>query len=100
VSQYDPAFALLFAIHLVVIATLWLRRRRGYYALLCLLFALLTAAFLVRWLVPHQRAWGLALHLWLRYAAWTVAAVTAPWTAIRLANRLRRQVGGGRAGVD
>lgn len=80
----------LFVVHLVVFATLGLKRRQGYYIALVVTFGLLSAAMATRLLVPDWvLANELALHQALRMAAWPAAAVSIAWTLVRARARAR-----------
>lgn len=80
----------IFAVHLVVFATLGLKRRQGYYIALVITFALLSAAMATRLVLPDQVFAGdLALHQALRMAAWPAAAVSIAWTLFRVWARRR-----------
>lgn len=83
------ALALLFLAHLLAFARLAVRRGGAYYWMVTALFAALTASFAVRLLAPDHVVGGMATHLWLRYAAWAVAAVTLPWLIARIVARRR-----------
>lgn len=83
------ALMLLFAAHLAGFSVLGLKRREWYYLALVLTFGLLTASFAFKLFAPSASAGGLAVYLWLRYAAWTAAAVSISWTALRAIHRRR-----------
>jgi len=81
-----------FLVHLVAFAMLWIRRREGYYVALVVTFALLSVAVVLRLLAPEiEGENGLRLHELLRYAAWGAAAVSISWTVIRVVWRLRQR---------
>ena len=83
------ALTLLFFAHFAAFARLAVRRGGAYYLLVTALFAALTASFAVRFLAPAWSLGGVAVHLWLRYAAWAVAIVTVPMMVMRILARRR-----------
>lgn len=83
---------IIFSVHLVAFAGLWMRRRQGYYVALVATFLLLTLSVALR-LGDGGPLWlGRPAADWLRYAAWASAAISISWTAARILRR-RRQDG-------
>jgi len=62
-------------------------RGQLYYWLLSLLFLLLTLSFTLRLINPDLSLFGQAVHLLLRYSAWTITAVTIPMLVLKLKRR-------------
>lgn len=83
------SLTLLFLAHFVAFARLAMLRGGGYYLLVTGLFAALTASFAVRGLAPDWAMGGVAVHLWLRYLSWVMAAVTLPMLVVRIVARRR-----------
>jgi len=84
------ALLILFLVHLVAFAWLGLKRRELYYLALVITFTLLSAAMATLLAAPEQLLGDWPLHLILRFGAWTAAAITLTWTALRVIRRRRR----------
>ncbi len=78
-----------FLVHLAAFATLWIRRRQGYYVALVITFTLLSLAVGLRLAAPDfGEVSDFRLHEILRYSAWGAAAVSITWTLARVVRRV------------
>ena len=77
-AWYDPVMFVLFAVHLVPMLIIGIKRRELYYLAPITTFALLTAAFGLRLFAPELQVGSVPLHQPVRYIAWAAAAVSIP----------------------
>ena len=81
---------LVFITHLVVFSVLGMRRKQWYYLALVITFACLTASVTLRIWGSDLVAGDVLLHQLLRWCAWLSAAVSIPWTVVRIVRRKRK----------
>ncbi|MDA0336570.1 MAG: hypothetical protein O2782_15520 [bacterium] len=83
----NAALLVLFGAHLLAFGRLTMVRRQLHYAVAATTFLLLVCVFSLRLWLPHWALAGVAVHQWLRCAAWGSAAISV---ALFLGRRWRR----------
>lgn len=86
------ALLLLFSIHLLAFAWLYLRRRTAYHGVVSLTFVLLVILYALQLTLSREPVIaGLSLYWWLRIGAWTAALLSL---VLWLRRRRHQRMGG------
>ena len=82
-------FLLLFSVHLLAYALLYVKNRQSKDLLVCAVFVALSAFYGLRVAAFDLQVMGLSLQSMLRVTAWLLAAASLSWMGFRYLNRNR-----------